>query len=68
MIEWHTVASSAINRNGYDKDSLLLYVDFKDSTPQYVYRGVPMVIFKTFLNAPSKGSYYHNFIKDRFSF
>jgi hypothetical protein len=68
MIDWKSVSSRAINRIAYDRERSLLFIDFKDSTPQYTYRNVPEKVFFDFLAAPSKGTFYHRFIKDRYSF
>lgn len=68
MINWKPVSSSAIDRIAYDQEHSLLFIDFKDSTPQYTYRNVPESVFTAFLAAPSKGDFYHRFIKDRYSF
>lgn len=68
MIDWILVDSHAIRALSYDLSRSLLYIDFKNSTPQYTYRNVPMNVFNDFLTAPSKGRFYNCYIKDRYSF
>lgn len=66
MTEWVNVQSTAIRRVGYDSSSSTLYIDFTSSTPIYEYHGVPITVFREFINAPSVGRYYHSRIEHRY--
>lgn len=56
------VASSNIKSIGYDELSSTLEVEFHNgSLRRYV--GVPKMVYISFLNAPSKGKYFHSVIK-----
>lgn len=67
MIEWMNVSSSAIRKIGYDSSSNTMYIDFEDSAPFYPFCNVPRHVFEEFVKARSIGSYYHRYIKDRYS-
>ena len=75
MPEMHPVKSSNIEAIGYEPDERKLYVLFvksrtrvyqsiKDRT--YVYYDVNESIFREFLQAFSKGKYFHKEIKNRY--
>lgn len=66
MIDWVNVVSSAIRKIGYDSSTNRMYIDFEDSDPYYTYCRVPENIFRSFVSARSVGSYYHQFIKDKY--
>jgi len=66
MIDWISVRSSAIRKIGYDSSSSRMYIDFEDSDPYYTYCRVPEDVFRSFVTARSVGSYYHQYIKDRY--
>ena len=60
------VRSSAIRAIGYDTDSESLYIEFNKphgGYPTYLWPGVPEDLFTGFLEASSKGDYYHKYIK-----
>jgi hypothetical protein len=59
------VSSSNIRSIGYDGDHSLLEVEFKAGS-LYQYAGVPAAEYKRFMNAPSKGSHFDQFIKDQY--
>lgn len=61
------VRSSNIASIGYDKDKLILEVEFIGGST-YTYEEVPENIYNSFLNATSKGIYFHNFIKGKFDY
>lgn len=60
------VTSSAIVAINYNSDTLILRITFKDNSI-YDYYEVPEIIAQQFLNAPSKGKYYAQYIKGRFN-
>jgi hypothetical protein len=60
------VSSQAIRAIGYDTDSEDLYIEFNKpygGYPTYIWPGVPEGLFAAFLGAPSKGEFYHRYIK-----
>lgn len=59
------VRSSNIRSVGYDPASRTLEVEFH-SGGLYQYSGVPEIIYQGFMRAVSKGSHFHNHIKDRY--
>lgn len=66
MTEWVNVRSSAIRKIGYDVASSRMYIDFEDSNPYYTYCRVPEDLFRRFVSASSVGSFYHQYIKDKY--
>lgn len=61
------VESSAISSVGYDPRSETLEVEFS-SGAVYDYFGVPPGVYRSFLQAPSKGRYVSRRIRDRYPF
>jgi hypothetical protein len=66
-MERQIVNSSNINSIGYDPDSNLLEVEFNDGGV-YQYLSVPTSIYQAFISAGSYGTYFHKFIKEKFSY
>lgn len=64
-MEMVRVVSSAMDAVGYDKDKQQLFIAFKQDDT-YTFCRVPESIYQGLLSAGSKGSYYDNFIKDKF--
>lgn len=60
-------ASSAISRAEYNSLNGILQIWFVESGGPYDYFGVPPSIFDGLCRAPSKGSYFNDHIKDRYS-
>jgi len=60
------VSSSAIARIEHDPVSLNLYITFHDSGT-YTYYRVPRSIYEAFLRARSKGKFFNDYIRDRYS-
>lgn len=58
--------SSAIATIDYNPDTLILRITFRDNHV-YDYYGVPEITAQQFINAPSKGKYYTQYIKGRFN-
>lgn len=61
------VSSSNISAIGYDEDSQVLEVEFINGGV-YSYSSVPAGEYDGFVNADSKGKYFHANIKDRYPF
>lgn len=59
------VNSSNLVAIGYEKDSLILEIEFRQAV--YRYADVPSYIYEELMNADSKGSYHHQNIKNAFS-
>lgn len=66
VTNWLDVASSAIRRVGYDRETRRMVIDFHDSLPHYTYCNVPESVFIDLVNASSVGRYYQSFIKDNY--
>ena len=62
-----TVESTALATVGYDEARERLQVEFCDQAI-YHYFGVPAALHQELLGAPSKGSYFNQEIRGRFSF
>ncbi|MGE0539179.1 MAG: KTSC domain-containing protein [Dehalococcoidia bacterium] len=61
------VSSSNVAAIGYDDATELLQVRFHNGS-LYAYSGVPSSVFQRFLSAPSKGSFVHEELKDRYPY
>lgn len=61
------VESSAIRRIAHDEASRELRVTFT-SGKTYIYYGVPRATYEAFIDSPSKGQFFNEHIKDRYSF
>ena len=60
------VHSSAIAAVGYDADTMQMKIRFVQGHT-YDFCGVPAHVFRSLLDARSKGSYYNRHIRDRYS-
>lgn len=60
------VSSSAISRIEYDDNTRRLFITFQHGET-YTYYGVPRHVYDAFLRAASKGRFYNDYIKDRYS-
>ena len=61
------VASSNLASVGYEAGKHELYIRF-NSGALYVYFNVPESIYSRLMNAPSKGHYHAEYIKNRFQY
>jgi len=63
----HTIVkrSAHILSSGHDPDGRVMQITFHNGDT-HEFRGVPPEIYQAFLNSPSKGEFYHRFIKPRF--
>lgn len=59
------VNSSNISSVGYENGTL--YIAFH-SGGLYAYSNVPEIVFNELLNAPSKGEYFHAYIKKHYAY
>ena len=59
------VSSRSIAALGYDDDTETLEVEFVSGTV-YRYRSVSQDVFEDFRQAPSKGAYFNQHIKDAY--
>lgn len=62
-----TVESAALARVAYDEARQLLRLEFRNRAI-YDYFGVPVAVHQALLEAPSKGGYFHRFIRGRFPY
>ena len=62
-----SVSSSAIHQIEFDELTHRLYVTFT-SGKTYTYYGVPRSVYEGFVQAASKGAFFNDYIKDRYSF
>ena len=61
------VRSSNIHSVGYDRETRTLEVEFQTGSI-YQYLGVPEDVYDGLMRASSKGSYFHEHIKERYRF
>ena len=61
------VDSAAIQTIDYDTDRAKLFVRFT-SGERYVYVGVPPEVCRSFLDADSKGHFFHEEIRDQYPY
>lgn len=57
--------STNVKMIGYDDDLKTLHVTFKGNRT-YAVQNVPMMVYQRFLNAKSKGVFYHEHIKNKY--
>lgn len=61
------LASSNVASVGYDKERMILELEFHDGVI-YQYFDVPEKVYTEFINAPSHGAYFFNEVKNVFSY
>jgi hypothetical protein len=59
--------SSAIYRAAYDPATRVLKIWFTSGDGPYNYYGVPQVVYDGLIQASSKGTYFHQRIKEQYS-
>jgi hypothetical protein len=64
-MQMKTVSSRAISSIGYDPQTCVLKIQFKQGRT-YDFCGVPQHVFDGLLNAGSHGGYYNDHIRDRY--
>lgn len=62
-----SVSSSNIVSAGYDSTSETMEIEFKNGTV-YQYYNVSAHLYEEFLSAPSKGQFFHTYIRDAVPF
>lgn len=65
--KWILVESSNINKIAFDLATQELCINFKPNNT-YVYKNIPFYIWEGLYGSPSKGQFFHNFIKNKFDF
>ena len=63
-MERQEVDSSSIDAAGYDEETEILEIEFRDGVYQYEY--VPMYMYHDFMNADSKGRFFNENIKHEY--
>ena len=58
--------SSWLDRAGYDEETQTLTVRMKNSSDVYEFKGVPAEVYREFLDAESKGSYFATKIQQEY--
>lgn len=66
MIEWTIINSININRIGYNKAKMSLYIDFVGSDTDTVLLQVPEALYTTFAEAKSADYFYDQFVEGYF--
>ena len=61
------VKSSNIKAVGYDQETYTIEVEFHTGGI-YQYTGVPEQVYRGFMQSASKGSYFHDHIRNRYAF
>ncbi len=61
------VQSTNLRSVGYDATAMTLEIEFH-SGGIYQYLSVPVAVYHGLMQAPSKGSYFHDLIRDRYPF
>jgi KTSC domain len=61
------VVSTNLRSVGYDEDPQTLEVEFANGEV-YEYQSVPEAVHRSLMQAPSKGTYFNRYIKERYVF
>ena len=61
------VKSDALQAVGYDAHGQRLYIRFRGQSKAYTFYRVPVEVYGGLMNASSKGTYYNQHIKGRYS-
>ena len=64
-MEMYQVTSRAISAIGYDSNTLVMKITFKQGKT-YDFCRVPQQVFEQFLAAPSQGKFYDKQVKDKY--
>lgn len=60
------VSSTNLRAVGYDPSTQTLRIEFHNAT--YDYYNVPSAVHSGLMNAPSKGQYHHQYIKNNYRY
>ena len=61
------VDSSAVKAVGYDSATQTLFVQLLSTMDVYAYQGVPASVYESFISSPSKGRFYPDKIKGKYT-
>jgi hypothetical protein len=64
-MERQLVSSSNLNSVGYETESAILEVSFRNGRT-YQYYQVPVAVWQGLMSAYSKGRYFADYVKDRY--
>jgi hypothetical protein len=67
-MERQPVASSLIRSVGYNPAGSILEVELAEPTRIYTFYDVPFSVYDELLEAPSKGRYFNEFIRDLYAY
>lgn len=67
-MERQSVESSLIRSVGYDPAGSILEVEFVEPRRIYTFYDVPYSVYDELLEAPSKGRYFNEFIRDDYPY
>lgn len=67
IVDRETVQSSNLLSVGYDANSKTLEIEFRNGSI-YQYFDVPEAIYLALMNATSQGKFFHQFVRERYSF
>jgi hypothetical protein len=66
-VKFTVVESTTLRTVAYDADRELLQLEFHDGAT-YQYFNVPVAIHEGLLQAPSKGTYFNRFIRQKYDY
>jgi KTSC domain len=67
-MERQPVASSLLRSVGYDPASSILEIELVEPNRVYTFYDVPFSVYDELLEAPSKGTYFNEFIRDLYAY
>ncbi len=67
-MERQPVASSLIRSVGYDFATSILEIEFNEPNRLYTFYDLPFSIYQELMEAPSKGRYFNEFIRDFYAY
>ena len=67
-MERQPVASSLIRSVGYDLIGSILEIEFHEPNRLYTFYDVPFSVYEELMEAPSKGRYFNEYIRDFYAY
>ncbi len=67
-MELHVVKSTNLAAIGYDPESQTLFIRFHYADRVYGYQDVPHEMYRRLMDAESKGAFFRENVKDRFTY
>ena len=67
-MERQPVASSLIRSVGYDPAGSILEIELVEPNRVYTFYDVPFSVYDELMEAPSKGTYFNDFIRDLYAY